>query len=107
MTGVFLATGPTLPGGLNRSEWRGCVFILRAVFEPRNRVFSAASGHFYCYLAESDEIDSLVPAKSLLWCCKVEYERPAERSFHCEGGDPFGSRDALREGGDFFEADPS
>ena len=27
--------------------------------------------------------------------------------FHCEGGDPFGSRHALREGGDFFEADTS
>ena len=87
LTGVFLATGRTLPRVEIRCESRGCVVILRPVFQPRNRGFRAASAHFYCYLAEPHEIDSLEPAKSLVRRCQVEYATPAERSFQCEGGD--------------------
>ncbi len=87
LTGVFFATGRTLPRVEIRFESRGCVFIVRPVFQPRNRGFSAASVHFYCYLAEPPEIRCLGCAKSLVRRVRAEYERPAERSLCCEGGD--------------------
>jgi len=68
-------------------------------------VFSAPSGHFYCYLAESSEIDPADERKSLHRRSQAEYARLGKRFLHCEGGDPFGSLNALREGGDLFEED--
>ena len=64
----------------------GAAFSFCALsFSLGNRVFSAASGHLYCYLDESDEIDSLGSAKSLVRRCQVEYDRSPERSFQCRG----------------------
>jgi len=43
-------------------------------------VFSAASGHFYRYLAEPPEIGCRGGAKSLVRRCQTEYAQAAQRS---------------------------